>query len=135
MKQIIIDTDTLSYYLKNNPIVVKNYKKHIDKFGFLYISRITVYEALSGLKYKKAEKQLAIFREFLQMHQILELNEKSVEISSSIYAELRKKGKINGQADIFIAGISIANKLILATNNIKHYENIANIKLTNWTVE
>ncbi len=135
MKQIIIDTDILSYYLKNHTIVVKNVERHINKYGFLYISRITVYEVLSGLKYKKAEKQLAIFRVFIKKHKVLELDEKSIEISSNIYAELRNKGKINGRADIFIAGTSIANKLTLVTNNTKHYENISNIKLTNWTVE
>jgi tRNA(fMet)-specific endonuclease VapC len=133
MKQILVDTDILSYYLRNQPVVVRNFENHLQQFGFLYISRISVYEALSGLKYKDADKQITEFRNLLRNQKIVELTEESTEISSDIYAMLRKIGKLSGRADIFIAGIAIQNNLILATNNIKHYENIPNLEIINWT--
>ena len=46
--------------------------------------------------------------------------------------ELEKEGKIIDDADLFIAACALANKLILVTNNEKHFGRIENLKLENW---
>lgn len=89
---------------------------------------------LCGLKAKNATKQLADFRELIAKHQILEVTEISAEISSDIYAHLRKIGKHTGSYDILIAGIALANNLTLVTNNEKDYENIQGLEIVNWTL-
>lgn len=35
-------------------------------------------------------------------------------------------------ADIMIASVAIANRLILVSNNVKHFEQIADLKIENW---
>jgi len=135
MKQVIIDTDILSYYMKGQSTVVENFENHINELGFVYISRITIIEILGGLKSKNADKQISKLKNFIAKHKILDTSEFSSEISSSIFAQLQKIGKHSGNYDILIAGIAIANNLTLVTNNEKDYENIHDLEIINWTLK
>ena len=65
MKPVLIDTDTISFFLRNQPNVVSHFKQYLDDFERINFSIITYYEILSGLKYRDARKQLAAFLEFL----------------------------------------------------------------------
>ncbi len=135
MKQVIVDTDILSYYLKGQPDVVENFDVHVDKQGFLYISRISIVEILGGLKSKNADKQILRLRELINNHRILDTSEVSAEISAEIFANLHKIGRHSGNYDVLIAGIAIANNLTLVTNNEKDYKNIEGLTLMNWTLK
>ncbi|MCC6549022.1 MAG: hypothetical protein IT279_03015 [Ignavibacteriaceae bacterium] len=63
---------------------------------------------------------------------VRESNAEIAEAFGKIIADLIKKGRIIDDADIFIAATAITNELHLVTNNIKHFENIPEIKLENW---
>lgn len=132
MKEALIDTDILSFYFKGDAEVEKRVKKYLQEFDGLNISIITYYEILAGLKFKKAEKQIKEFGEFVSNNTIIHLSEESVDISSKIYADLRQKGITVGASDILIAGIAIENELTLVTNNEKHYESIFGLNVDNW---
>ena len=56
MKETLLDTDILSYYLKGDTDVDKKVKEYLKKSPTLVISKITQYEILSGLEYKKANR-------------------------------------------------------------------------------
>lgn len=56
MKQVLIDTDTLSFFFRGDENVIEHFKKYLKKFDKINISIITYYEILSGLKYKDAKK-------------------------------------------------------------------------------
>jgi tRNA(fMet)-specific endonuclease VapC len=133
MNHVIVDSDILSYYMKGQPIVVENFNNHINKFGQLYISRISIIEILGGLKSRNADKQILQFKDFIQKHIVLDTSENSAEISSDIFSKLYHIGKHSGNYDILIAGIAIANQLTLVTNNEKDYKNIKGLKMINWT--
>jgi tRNA(fMet)-specific endonuclease VapC len=64
----------------------------------------------------------------------LDTSELSAEISANIFTELYKKGRHSGNYDILIAGIAIANDLVLVTNNTKDYIHISNLSLENWAI-
>ena len=134
MKNLLLDTDTLSYYFKQHPQVVANFNNHIAQQGSIFISRISVVEILGGLKAKNASRQIANFKSFLVQYTILDTTEASADISADIFAELWQKGKHSGNYDILIAGIAIANDLTLITNNTKDYVNITDLLLDNWTL-
>lgn len=135
MNQALIDTNILSYYLfKKNvyPNVVQNFNLYIQKHGSIYIGRPSIYETLAGLKYKNSSQKMKDFDNFIQQHTVLEITEKSTEISSDIYAELRRKGITIDENDIYLAGIALEHDLEFCTNNTKHFKDISNLKLTNW---
>jgi tRNA(fMet)-specific endonuclease VapC len=55
-----------------------------------------------------------------------------VELSSEIYASLRKKGNPLDDIDILIAGIAIENKNILVTGNATHFGRIKGLNIEDW---
>ena len=132
MKPCLLDTDILSLFFRNHPRVVENCNLYLQEYGKLNFSLITYYEILSGLKHRDANKQLNKFLAFSKLNRILLLSEESVTISAEIYSELRKKGTPVDDIDLLIAGVAIANDLVLITHNQKHFGKIGRLKLEDW---
>ncbi len=132
MNRALIDTDILSYYLKGDIDIIRNFEKYLDHYDIIEISLITYYEITSGLLAKNAFKQLSIFEEFVSENIIIPLTEKSVKISAEIYSTLRQSGTTVDDIDILIAGVAIENEMILVTNNDSHFCRIPGIKVQNW---
>ncbi|WP_017295806.1 type II toxin-antitoxin system VapC family toxin [Geminocystis herdmanii] len=134
MKPCLLDTDILSLFFRNHPQVVKNFNLYLQEYQKLNFSLITYYEILSGLKHRDAYKQIDKFLTFSSQNNIILLNIKSISISSKIYANLRKKGTPVDDIDLLIAGVAIANNLMLVTHNQKHFGKIEGLELTDWTL-
>ena len=133
MKEVMLDTDMISYYFKGNQSVVKKVDEYLETFPQIKLSIISYYEVVSGLKFKGASKQLQIFEAFCSENEILGLSVDCAEIAGDIYEKTRKLGKAIDDIDILIAAIAIRNELSLITNNTKHFENIDDLVLGNWT--
>ncbi|MCM5530102.1 type II toxin-antitoxin system VapC family toxin [Parasegetibacter sp. NRK P23] len=133
MKASLIDTDILSEFLRGNKKVISRVDEHLNEFGFISLSIITYYEILNGLLYKDAKKQLGKFEEFVDLNKVLPLTLKTVKVSASIQADLRKKGTEIGHTDTLIAGVAIGNDMQLVTNNTDHFKRIKGLSLDNWT--
>lgn len=133
MKQVLIDTDTLSFFFRGDENVIEHFKKYLKKFDKINISIITYYEILSGLKYKDAKKMLSSFLKFSEQNSIFPLSQKSIEVSAIIYSNLRKNGNLIDDIDLLIAGVAISNDMILITHNIKHFDRIDNLSIEDWT--
>ncbi len=135
MKQVIIDTDTLSYFFRNNPQVIEKLDKYLKEFGFVNISVVTYYEVLNGLYFKDAKNQLAKFEKFIELNEVLPLTDEIAKKAAEIYADLRKKGQSIGHNDTLIAGTAIVNDMTLVTNNINHFGRIKDLDIDNWIGE
>ncbi len=85
------------------------------------------------MKHRDALRQLDLFLEFAKHNAILPLTEESVIISSDLYANLRKAGTPIDDIDILIAGVALANNLVLVTNNEDHFRNIEGLEILNWS--
>jgi tRNA(fMet)-specific endonuclease VapC len=133
MKPALVDTNILSLFFRNQPLVVENFNAYIKEYGKINISIITYYEIVSGLKHRDAQKQLTFFLKFTLHNTVLPLNTDSTTISGDIYASLRKKGTPVDDIDILIAGIAIANDLILVTNNRRDFEKIDGLEIEDWS--
>ncbi|MCZ8055257.1 MAG: type II toxin-antitoxin system VapC family toxin [Microcystis sp. LE19-12.2C] len=129
MKPYLLDTDILSLFFRNHPQVVHSCNLYLQEYRQLSFSLITHYEILSGLKHRDAQKQLDKFLEFSRLNQILLLTEESVTTSAKIYADLRKKGTPLDDIDLLIAGVAIANNLVLIIHNQKHFSKIEGLEL------
>ena len=134
MKPCLLDTDIISLFFRNHPKVVSSCNLYLQEYGQLSFSLITYYEILSGLKHRDAQKKLNKFLEFSKLNQIILLTEESVKISAEIYADLRKKGTPIDDIDLLIAGVALANDLVLITHNQKHFGKIEKLELEDWTL-
>ena len=133
MKPALIDTDILSLFFRNDLTVIERFREYLQEHGRMNISILTFYEILSGLKHRDALKQLDMFFKFVKNNTILPLTEKSVAISSDIYAALRKTGNQLDDIDILIAGVAIAHDLVLVTHNVHHFSRIEDLEVTDWS--
>jgi tRNA(fMet)-specific endonuclease VapC len=130
----ILDTDVLSEFLRGNAKVSLKIEEHLYAYGFINLSIITYYEILNGLLYKDAKKQMAKFEQFVNLNKVVPLTIKTVNISASIQADLRKRGIEIGHTDTLIAGVAMASGLQLITNNTNHFKRIKGLKIDNWVV-
>ena len=128
----LLDTNICIYILKRKPIEVFERFKTL-KLGELKISSITVAELYYGAyNSQKIEKNLMTLDSFLKPFDYVEFNEKSAIEYAKIKSNLKKEGKIIGELDMQIAGIAMANDLILITNNVKEFERVNGLKIDNW---
>ncbi|MBE9035832.1 type II toxin-antitoxin system VapC family toxin [aff. Roholtiella sp. LEGE 12411] len=133
MKPVLIDTNILSFFFRNDSLVVERFQAYLKEHDKINISIITYYEIVSGLKHRDAQKQLISFLEFVSYNTVLPLTTSSATISADIYANLRNKGIPIDDIDILIAGIAIANDLIIVTNNIRDFGKIENLEIQDWS--
>ncbi|MDR2965156.1 MAG: PIN domain-containing protein [Treponema sp.] len=129
---IFLDTNIISYYFNSNEKIKEKILEIIDNNENICTTVINVYEILKGLKWKNNQNKEKQLKEFLKDVVIFTIDDEVINIASEIYSELRISGKTISDADILIAAIVIKNNGTLVSNNIRHYENIKKLKLTNW---
>ena len=127
-----LDTNIMSYLLKGDKNILANLQNIIKESGKMIINPITYYEIYRGLLYKKADSQLAKFKEYCGRFENCEFNQKIFIKAAEIYNTLRNTGKIIEDADIFIAAICIEYGYTLIRNNEKHFGRISDLKTVNW---
>ena len=131
MKQSILDTDTLSEFMRGNSKVIAKVDEHLQEFGFVSLSIITNYQILNGLFYKDAKKQLTKFEAFIELNKGIPLTFPIAKSAVIIQADLRKKGSEIGHTDTLIAGTALTTDLQLVTNNTNHFKRNKGLKIAN----
>ena len=134
MKPCLLDTDILSLFFRNHPQVIEYFNLYLQEYEKLNFSLITYYEILSGLKHRDANRQIENFLQFSEKNNIILLSQESVMISAEIYADSRKKGTPVDDIDLLIAGVAMANNLVLITHNQKHFGKVKGLELADWTI-
>jgi tRNA(fMet)-specific endonuclease VapC len=129
---VLLDTDILSMFFRGDPSVVSRMEEYASDHEKVYLSIITYYEILSGLRHIGAGKQIELFLEFCFLNEVLPLTLESASIAATNYANLRKLGTPLDDMDLLIASIAIENDLTLVTHNMKHFSRIPGIKLQDW---
>jgi tRNA(fMet)-specific endonuclease VapC len=135
MRRCMVDSDTLSEAIKGkNSAVVSNAEEYLEQFGSFTFSIITQYEILRGFAATSALTQMARFESLCADSEVLELSAKVVERAAVIYGDLKKRGRLIGDADILIAATALVHSLPLATGNTKHFGRIKGLDLEDWSV-
>jgi tRNA(fMet)-specific endonuclease VapC len=135
----LLDTDTLTHLHAGNSNVVKQLNTVED--DLITITIITKIEVLRGridyvLKADTEEKlikaQELLFRteELLNQLPIIPIN----QLAADEFNRLRAISKLRkiGQADLLIASITLVNRAILVTRNLRHFQQIPGIEVVNW---
>lgn len=128
----LLDTDILSAIMRQDPVVIPKAQDYLLAHEQFTFSIITRYEILRGLKAKSAVKQLAAFDRFCEANIILPLTDEIIIKASDIYALLRQRGELIGDADILIASTALAQGLCVVTNNLSHFQRIPELQIQNW---
>ncbi len=128
----LLDTDTVIYSLKGEPAVKKNLREHFH--DPMKMSVITLMELYYGAhKSQKIASNLAKIKTLEISFQIIPISEESAGIFGMTKAQLEKAGSPLDDFDLIIASCALSNNLVLVTNNVRHFQRIEGLKLTNCT--
>jgi tRNA(fMet)-specific endonuclease VapC len=131
----LTDTDIFSYILKRLEPAYQQSREYLKKHNKFTISCFTYYECLRGYKAVRATNRMKIFKEFLELTEVLYLNQEILDKAGEIYSILKNEGKLIGEFDMLIGATAIVHDFTLVTNNERHYESIKEhfpLKITNW---
>lgn len=139
MKRYVLDTDTVSLFLQNNPEVVSAIVRHMS--DHVAVSIITVQELWDGWSavIAKAKTQDQISAAYSRLTDTLnELKNCPIETFSAgavaRYAALKKQKLNVGSNDLKIASVAIETGAVLVTRNKRDFTRIPGVIIEDWAV-
>ncbi len=127
----LLDTDIIIFWLKGNQTVARR----ATEVGRNHVSTSTVSQAelyFGAYNSGQVKQNLAALQRLAQTITLRPFDEAAAQYFGQIKANLTQQGQILLDADMMIAAIALANKLVLVTNNTKHYVRISGLTLENW---
>jgi tRNA(fMet)-specific endonuclease VapC len=126
----MLDTDISSYIIKRRP------ESFADKFeklaDSLCVSAMTAAELRFGAEKAARRNLVELVEGFLERLAILDWTASVSFHYASIHTAIERAGKPIGNMDLLIAAHAVSWKLILVTNNIKHFSHVPNLKIEVW---
>lgn len=126
-----MDTNICIYFIKG--LFELNTK--IEEVGEqnCFISEMTVAELKYGVENSKdVEAMREIVEAFIPKFFVIPIYN-SLDIYAKEKAKLRKQGLMIDDFDILIGSTSVANEMIMVTNNVAHLSRLDNIIIEDWT--
>lgn len=127
-----LDTNILSYLLKNDERVCSSLRGELVAGNTCIIPPVAYYEIRRGLLYVNAVAKLGYFDELCLDFPVGVMNRPAWDETAALYAKLRRNGQIREDADLFIAAFCLVGGYTLVTNNIRHFAMIDGLSYTNW---
>jgi predicted nucleic acid-binding protein len=127
-----LDTNIISYLLKDDQTVLEHYRKELSNGNEYIIPPISYYEIKRGLLLRNALKKADAFDRLCDVLGVGEMDTVAWDEAAKIYALSNQYGRPTEDADIFIAAFCLVNDYTLVTNNAKHFQNIEGLKFVNW---
>ncbi len=126
---MVLDTDTISYYLRGSQSVKEYFIKHQYK---LASTSVNYAELMYGLKKRDNKKYLPKVEMIFSNIKIYTFDKKAATVFSTLKATMQNKGVVVADMDLMIASISLANGEKLISNNLKHFSKIENLEVESW---
>lgn len=131
MKRYMLDTNTVSHFLKQHPAVTR--QVIAKPMTSLCISAITEGELLFGLAKRPEAKNLhQIVNEFLRRMDVLPWDSTTAEDYGNMRAELTRKGTPLGSLDMLIAAHAISVDAVLVTSD-QAFQQVTDLAIEDWT--
>lgn len=131
-KNYLLDTDIVIYWLKNKYPKINQKIIKINE-DCIFLSAITAAELYYGAFNSNRKKEnISLINDFLKDINVVDFNENAGKTFGEIKSNLKTKGRMICDSDLFIAATALSNKFILVTNNERHFKRIENLKIENW---
>ncbi|MGB8216924.1 MAG: type II toxin-antitoxin system VapC family toxin [Candidatus Methanoperedens sp.] len=124
----VLDTNFLIYLLRNKDAAIV-----ADFYDNPKITTITLFELYFGAwRSSKPQENILKINSLLKSVDILAFDNPAAEKAGEIQADLTNSGIPIDIQDVLIAGICIANKEELVTNDIDHFSRIKGLRCRSW---
>jgi len=132
LKKYLLDTNICIFYLKGRfDLDTKVRNVGVEN---CFISEITVAELKFGAENSEhVERNRSVVTNLLSVFQVIPVFG-SLDVYAKEKARLRKQGDLIDDFDLLIGATVIANKLIMVTNNTKHFVRMDGMILEDWTL-
>ncbi|EHQ29381.1 type II toxin-antitoxin system VapC family toxin [Mucilaginibacter paludis] len=134
MKRYLLDSNICIFFLKGRFDIQNKIVEAGEENCF--ISEITVAELKYGVENSsddRREQNREIVTALIKKFNILPIYN-CLDIYAKEKARLKKEGKPIDDFDLLIGTTAIFNDMIMVTNNLNHFNRIANITLEDWTI-
>jgi len=126
---MILDTDTISYYLRGDENVRKKFLSSRDE---LASTTVNYSELIFGLKKRDNKNLLPKVELIFENIKIYDFDKNAARVFGILKALFSKNGTTVADMDLMIASIAISNDEILISNNLKHFKKIEGLIVENW---
>ena len=128
----LLDSCTISDFMKGDVDTASKIKAVSP--NLIYTSTVTQMEITYGLlrKFDKNHSYFTVLEDFFSVISVLPFDRKATLETAVIRKKLEAAGKTIGAYDALIAGIAIAENLILVTSNIREFTRIEGLIIENW---
>ena len=127
-----LDTNIVSYFLKNDAVIVKRINEEKDKQNKFIIPPMVYFEIQNWLVRNKSKDKMEIFQRIYADQGIGYIDKDIFDIAVMEKLKIQGKGFNITDDDLLIAAYCLKHNLTLVTNNIKHFINIEYLKIENW---
>jgi tRNA(fMet)-specific endonuclease VapC len=131
MTGFMLDTDISSYIIKRRPAtLVERFEKHAES---LSVSVMTAAELRFGAAKAARPKLAELVEAYLERLAILDWTNEVTGHYARIRSELERSGKPIGNMDLLIASHAVSQRMVLVTNNLKHFANVPGLTVEVWS--
>lgn len=128
--QYMLDTDSVSYILRAHGRVAERVFEHAP--SALCISAVTLAELRFGADKRGSRKLHKLIDTFVTTVAVMPFGADEAQCYGRLAATLMARGTPIGSIDTMIAAHAMALKLVLVTNNVKHFDRVTGLKCENW---
>ena len=127
----MLDTDISSYIIKRRPAtLIEKFEKHAES---LSVSVMTAAELRFGAEKAGRQKLNELVEAYLDRLAILDWTNEVCGYYARIRSDLERSGRPIGNMDLLIASHAVSQGMTLVTNNLKHFSNVADLKVEVWS--
>jgi tRNA(fMet)-specific endonuclease VapC len=130
MTEFMLDTDMVSWALRGRGPVGACVLAH--RPSQICISSITLAELRFGADAKASRALHRLIDAFVRPIDVLPFDQAAADKFGVVAAQLARKGEPMGTFDTLIAAHALACAVTLVSNNTKHFQRVAGLKLANW---
>ena len=126
----MLDTDSVSFALKGRGNVGAHLKAR--RPSEVCISAITLAELRYGADLHSSKKLHRLIDAFTSAVQVIPFDDAAAAAFGKVTAELAKAGTPIGDFDALIAAHALSHRMVIVTNNTKHFSAVKGLRLDNW---
>ena len=129
----LLDTNICIDHLRRRGTHALRRKLQVIDPTEIAVCSVVVAELLAGCY--PSQTRDACFKEVEELRQFfvsLPFDDAAAQHSGRVAADLESRGQRIGEADLFIAGVGIANDLTLLTNNIGEFSRVTGLRIEDW---
>ncbi|MDR2470566.1 MAG: PIN domain-containing protein [Treponema sp.] len=127
-----LDTNIVSYFLKNDDVIQTRVAEETNKGNDFVIPPTVYFEIMNWLLKNNSTRRTVVFERMYSENGIGVIDKAVLDIALAVKQEMQRHGASISDDDLFIAAYCLEHNLPLVTNNTKHFENIKDLEIVNW---